>query len=402
MFETPADRAGGGGDFLGAETEFVGAAPFAGEGGCGVGPRGRGGIDREDELGVMLAVFAGERAGGAEVARVLAAELLKPLVQHRDDDFATHRGGAGGGGFDALRTGKDRDEFERQRAGGGFGVNEGGELVGIGGGAAIRRRRKRRGRSGPGGEVRANAFFEGVGGKIADREEEGVVGAIPGFVERTEGGGIGGGDRGLVADRIAPRAKMRRMDEVFAREGDARLPVIAGATFAFDDAAFAFEGGGIEGLLAGELAEGGKGFVEAFAGGVEGSVDLVDGVSRKREGGGVGPEGDAVTLQRIDNRVTRETTRAGEGHVFDEVREATLVVLFVERAGEDDEAEGHVIARLGVGEHDVAEAVREGAEAGVRVRREIARLVRPCGADERHERKQSEDEKPAAEEDHRE
>lgn len=124
VFETSTNRASGGGDFFGAETEFVGAAPFAAERGGGGGPDGRGRVEREDEFGVMLAVLAGERAGGAEVARMFAAELLEPIVKHRDDDFATHRGGAGGDGLNAVGARENGDEFERERAGGGLGENE--------------------------------------------------------------------------------------------------------------------------------------------------------------------------------------------------------------------------------------------------------------------------------------
>lgn len=191
------------------------------------------------------------------------------------------------------------------------------------------------------------------------------------------------------------------MDEVLARQGRAGLPMIAGATLAFDDAAFALEGVGLKDLFADEFAQRRKCFVETLAGRIEGNVYLIYGVSGKRERGGVGAERDAVTLQRIDNRVTGKTTRAGEGHVLDEVGETAFVFLLVKRAGENDQTEGDVIARLGVGEDDVAETVGKGAETRVRVRRKIAGFVRPGGGAQRCERKQSEDNKPAAEEDHR-
>ena len=402
MFEAAANGAGGGGDFLGAETQLVGAAPFATQSRSGGGPRGRGGVERENEFGVMLSVLARERARGAEVARMVAAKLLQTLVKHRDDDFAAHRRDAAGGGFEAARTGENRDELEGQCASGGFGADEGGELGGIGGGPAVGRRWKRSGGGRPGCEVVADLLFEGGGGEVANGEEDGVVGTIPGFVKRAQGGGVGAGDHGFVADGISPRAEVGRVDEVFASQGGAGVPVIAGATLACDDAPFAFERVGIEGLFAGEFAQCGKCLVETFAGRIEGSVDLIDGVSGKRERGGVGAERDPVTLQRIDNAVTRKTTRAGEGHVFDEVRVAAFAFLLVERTGEDDQAKGDVVARLGVGEDDVAEAVGEGAKAGVRMRRKIAGFVRPGGRAKRCERKQSEDDKPAAEEDHRE
>lgn len=124
VFEATANGAGRGGDLLGAETELVGAAPFATESRSGGGPRGRSGVERENEFRVMLTLFARERAGGAEVARVIAAKLLQPLVKHRDDDFAAHGGDAGGGGFNAIGARQNRNEFEGKRAGGGFGADE--------------------------------------------------------------------------------------------------------------------------------------------------------------------------------------------------------------------------------------------------------------------------------------
>lgn len=247
----------------------------------------------------------------------------------------------------------------------------------------------------------ADSLFERVGRKIADGEEDRVVGAIPSVVERAQGIRVCGGNHGFIADRIATRAKVRRVDEVLAGEGNASLPVIAGATLAFDDAAFAFERGEVEGLLAGEFAQRGKRLVEAFAAAGERDIDLIDGMRGKRERGGVGPEGDPMTLQRIDHRVTRKATRAGESHVFDEMREAALVFLLVQRTGEDDQPEGDMVARFGVGEDDKTKTVGKSAEAGVGVRRQVARFMRPRGGPERCKRKQSEDDKPAAEVDHR-
>gem|GEM_PF-6931713 len=357
--------------------------------------------EREDEFGMVLAVVPREGVGAAELARVIAAELLKTLVKHRHDGLALEGGEAVGERFGAAGTGEDGDEFEGEGARGGFGVDERGDFGGVGGETASGWRRERGGGGGPGGKVFADGALEFVGREIADGEDDGVVGAIPGFVEGAEIGGVGGGDDGFVADGIAGRVEVVGMDETFAGGRDAGLPVVARAALALDDAAFAVERGGVEGLFAGEFAEDDEGLVEACAGGIERDVDLVDGVRGKRERGGVGAEGDAVPLQGVDERVTGKTARAGEAHVFDEVGEAELVFVFVQRAGEDEEAEGDVVARLGVGEDEKPEAVGERAEAGVGVRREVAGLVRPRGGAEGDEREQNECGQAAAEVDHR-
>ena len=66
---------------------------------------------------------------------------------------------------------------------------------------------------------------------------------------------------------------------------------------------------------------------------------------------------------------------AAEGEVLKVVREAALVVVFLKGAGDDEEAEGGSVFRLGVGEDGVAEAVFEGAEADGGVGAEVAVLV---------------------------
>jgi hypothetical protein len=84
-------------------------------------------------------------------------------------------------------------------------------------------------------------------------------------------------------------------------------------------------------------------------------------------------------LEKFDDGAGRIVRGAIEGHVFEEVGEAALVIGLVERTGEDDEAEAGAFLGLVVGEDDVMQAVGEFAEAGSGVRFQIAAFVSEAG-----------------------
>jgi hypothetical protein len=63
-----------------------------------------------------------------------------------------------------------------------------------------------------------------------------------------------------------------------------------------------------------------------------------------------------------------EMPAAVEGHVLEKMGQAALVIALFQRSGENQEPKRGPVARFGVGQYDVAQAVGQGAKAGRRIR----------------------------------
>ena len=78
-------------------------------------------------------------------------------------------------------------------------------------------------------------------------------------------------------------------------------------------------------------------------------------------------EAHAGRLQERDDVLLREVARAVEGHVLDEVRQPSLIVVFENRSGVDDQPELGAALRLLIPADVVAQAVRQRADGDPRV-----------------------------------
>ncbi len=75
--------------------------------------------------------------------------------------------------------------------------------------------------------------------------------------------------------------------------------------------------------------------------------------------------------QEVDDALPRKVPRAFELHVFDEVRQPLLVIVFQRGTGLHDEPHLSPVARLLVRAHVVAQAVRQGADEDFRIHRHL-------------------------------
>ena len=85
--------------------------------------------------------------------------------------------------------------------------------------------------------------------------------------------------------------------------------------------------------------------------------------------------------QEVDEALLRKVPGALELHVFDEVRQPLLIVVFEHRTGLDDEPQLGAVRRLAVRAHVIAQAVRQRADDHFRIDRH--RLRERIGCDRR-------------------
>ena len=135
-----------------------------------------------------------------------------------------------------------------------------------------------------------------------------------------------------------------------------------------DDAALFLDLGRIEGDGVGPILQDQQRPVD-HVGIVGGNLQLVDGLIKAGVGVDVRAEAHARRLQKCDDLLLREVTRAVEAHVFHEVREAPLVVVFENRTRADDQPKRRAALRLLVGAHVVAQTVGERADGNPRIDR---------------------------------
>ena len=100
---------------------------------------------------------------------------------------------------------------------------------------------------------------------------------------------------------------------------------------------------------------------------VGGNLQLVDRLIEARIGVDVRSEAHPGRLEKRDDFLLREVTRAVEAHVLHEVREPALIVLFENRSCVDDEPELGPGLRILVGTHVVPHPVGERADRDPRI-----------------------------------
>ena len=81
----------------------------------------------------------------------------------------------------------------------------------------------------------------------------------------------------------------------------------------------------------------------------------------------VGTDPQAERRQKLNDALLRKILGAFEQHVFDEVGDALLVVVFEDRTGFDDEPQFGLVRRLAVAAHVVPQPVRERTDEHFRI-----------------------------------
>ncbi len=373
---------GGGGfvEFGLGEAVLDGAAEFLFDEGEGFGPvfglAGGGDAAGGEELQVVVGVGLGGEDGGV----FLLGDFGEALVDDGVGEVADKAGFALGGG---IGFGTDLAiDFDGEVDGFGlhFGVEFGDDAaaffddteVGVGGvcggGFSIT-------------EVGLDEFGDESGVReVADGDEAGALGGVPFGVEVDEA--LAGHllYRVFDADGEAVGEDGFGEGELVAFDHGAVVDGVAGEFFAEDDAAFFIDFFGIEVHAVEVVAE------ELHGVDNEGLFDLgefefVDGFLEGGVGVGVGTEGHAEALEVFDHLAGGEVAGAVEGHVFEEVGHALLVVFFHEGADVHIEAEGGAARGFLIFEDDVADAVFEGTELGGGVCFEVGGVLGPGGGE---------------------
>jgi len=258
-------------------------------------------------------------------------------------------------------------------------------------------------RGGAGGEVAEGIFDEAARGvwlDVADDDDGDAFRAVPSIVECGEVFAREGANGFLDTDDGAASLAGVGPEEGKSGFTAAVARGVARGLLAEDHAAFAFDERGVERGLGAVFVEGGQALLER-GGGRVGKFEVIDGVVVVCEGGVIGTEADAEALEGVDQRVARMGAGAAENHVLDEMREAALVVAFVQRADGDDEPERDAVAWFGVAPDDVAEAVGQRTLNERGIGGEIGAKLGPRrGAEERRPCAEEKEEENAAEPDH--
>jgi hypothetical protein len=218
-------------------------------------------------------------------------------------------------------------------------------------------------------------------------------GAIPGVPELREAGARGLLDDLDQADGNAFRQERVAEHELELRDERAETHVVAGAFLAEDDAALLVDLRVEQQQAAGVVGQHLQALGDVFRVGV-GQLQHILGAVETGGGIGVAAETHAHALEKLDERAGRVVLAAVEGHVLEEVRDAALILLLMERTRLDEQAERGAALRLLVGIDHVAHAVGQGAEARRRVSREVAAGLGKTGS----RRQRGEDERRRQEE----
>lgn len=177
-------------------------------------------------------------------------------------------------------------------------------------------------------EVFADEVFD-VGDivEVADGDDGHEVGAVPLLVEAADGfGGCGVDDLGF-SDRqaIGVGGVVEEDRDLFVE--DTLLGATAEAPFLFDDAAFFVDFGGVESDGGGPVLKDEESFFKD-GGVVEGDFEHVDRFIEAGIGIEVGAEAHTDAFEEVDELVFLEVAGTVESHVFEEVGEALLIVVF--------------------------------------------------------------------------
>ena len=373
----------GGGGFveLGlGEAVLDGAAEFLFDEGEGFGPvfglAGGGDAAGGEELQVVVGVGLGGEDGGVFLFGDFGEALVDDGVGEVADEAGFALGGGVGFGADlAVDFDGEVDGFGLH-----FGVEFGDDAAALFDGAEV----GVGGVCGGGFGIAEMGFYqfgdEGGVREVADGDEAGALGGVPLGVEVDEA--LAGHllDGVFDADGEAVGEDGFGEGELVAFDHGAVVDGVAGEFLAEDDAAFFVDFFGIEVHAVEVVAEEFHGVDE------EGLLDFgefefVDGFLEGGVGVGVGTEGHAEALEVLDHLAGGEVAGAVEGHVFEEVGHALLVVFFHEGADVHVEAEGGAARGFLVFEDDVADAVFEGAELGGGVGFEVGGVLGPGGGE---------------------
>ena len=365
------------GEFGGGEAVEDGAADFLFAGGEGLFPIFGFGVHLEGGAFEVAHPVVGADGGGEEGAVGVFGEDLEAAVDDGVGQAADEVLAAGEGAVGAVPRGAHGFDADGDGAGFFFGEEAGFEALGWGDGAEVGIG------GGAGGGFEAGELggddLGGEGGvDVAGDDDGDALWGIPFAVEVGEALAGGGFDDGFVADGEAAGDEGVGEGEFEALNHHAVVDVIAGELFAEDDAAFFVEFLIGEEHILGDVGEEEEALLKHGFGGF-GEFEFVDGFFEGGVGVGVGAEGHAEALEEFDHFIGGVVSGAVEGHVFEEVGEALLVVGFHEGAGFDVDAGADFFGGFGVGEHGVADAVGEAAEDGFGVGLEVAIFLGPRG-----------------------
>ncbi len=149
---------------------------------------------------------------------------------------------------------------------------------------------------------------------------------------------------------------------------------VAGAFLTEDNAAFAVDGAVGQQQVTGGFAHQEQAGIEIVVGHL-GQVEFIDGLAETGVGVGIGAEGQAVTFENLDHLAFGHIFRAIEGHVFEEVGEALLRIVFHQRTAIEAQTDRGSARRRGVFQDDICHAVRQLAEAHRRISLDVGMVL---------------------------
>jgi hypothetical protein len=233
-----------------------------------------------------------------------------------------------------------------------------------------------RGRIDPVAEAFLDLGLHRIDVEVADCDQGGALGPVVGFVEVDEPVAGSGPDDVQVADRQTIAQTLARGEEGEEDLQRAHARAVAGALLALDDAALAVDRVRGEQQFGGDFTQGEQAGVHHLVGGV-GQVQHIGGLVETGLGVGVAPEGHPQPFQVLGHVALGDMGRTVEGHVFEEVGQALLVVAFRQGARVDAQTQGRLMRRGGVVQDGVAHAVGQDAEAHGGVGRKVAGRLGP-------------------------
>ncbi len=355
----------------GREAELRDAVEFSHE---GVQPA-RDAVARDERLQGRLVLHAGHREQGAvrrrpQERRVRAlAQLVEPAAEHRAEELIEHQ----------AAIAADRALIARGPQVADLDDSRGRFLVGHEGvprAAAFRhvvgRPRARRRRVGQRREMLLDHRHDRVPIDVADDDHGHQVGAIPVAIEAHQLLALGAlDDLGLADGRPIRVARAFELDAAhLVLRPLARAEVHP--PFRQHDPALVIDAALVERGTLGPVLEHEQRAIQHPVH-VGGHAQRVLGVVVARGRVGVGPDAQAERGEKIEDALARKVPRALELHVFDEVRQPLLVVVFEHRPGVHDEAQLGPARRLAVRAHVVAQAVGQRAERHLRIDRHLLR-----------------------------
>ena len=234
-----------------------------------------------------------------------------------------------------------------------------------------------RGRGGrPAGKARADRRLDLLGRVVADHHQHGVGGHIGAAIKPADLRGGGAFERGDGADRQALGIARAGRDEGDIVLEIALLEARPVAPFGKDHPALALHRFGRDGEFARGLAHQHQRGIEQFLV-IARQVEHVGDALEPGRGIGVRSEGQPLAFEQLDHLALGNARRAVEGHVFEIMRQAALVVVLGQRAGIDPHPHQRRALGRGVAADDVAHPVVEPPEHETGIDRHIAGLEGP-------------------------